>query len=146
MSITAWRSQIRDNAVTTLEAFKAANPTLTDRVYRSRPPSLAERRAVFVGGIREDLSLDSGTISRDTLVDIVASRHLADNAESTDDIEEVADALIDWLSANDRAHAFGTNTVQNPVRSESVELDEGNGIIVPAVVITCRASLMEGRN
>jgi hypothetical protein len=144
--ITAWRSQIRDNAVTTLQAFAVANSTLVDRVYRSRPQGLAERKAVFVGGIREDLALDSGTISRDTLVDIVASHHLADNAETTDNIEEVADALIDWLSANTRAHAFGANTVQNPVRSESVELDEGNGIIVPAVVITCRARLMEGRD
>ena len=146
MAITAWRSQVRDNAVTTLQAFATANSSLMDRVYRARPSSLAEQKAVFVGGIAEDTTLDSGTIGRTTSVDFVAPVHLSDNAESTDRLEELADALVDWLSANARAHALGSNTLSEPIRSASVELDDGNGIIVPGVAITCRARLLEGRD
>lgn len=144
--INAWRSQIRDNAVLTLEAFQAANPSLLDRVYRSRPSSLAETRSVFVGGITETYRLDSGTISRDSTVDFVATIHFGDNAETTDNLEELADALVDWLSADAQAHCLGEDTVQEPVRSTPVELDEGNGIFVPGVSISCRARIQQGRS
>lgn len=139
-----WRSAIRDAAVTTCEAFQAANPTLVDRVYRKRPAAIADTRSIFVGTITEAIAMTSGTGQRTATVEIVVARHLADNEETADDLEELADALISWLMDFDRAHAFGANTVQNPVRSQEVEIAEGT-VFVPGIVITCSALIMEGR-
>lgn len=137
-----WRSAIRDAAVTTCEAFQAANPTLVDRVYRKRPAAIADTRSIFVGTIGEVLRHDSGTRQRTASVEIVVTRHLADNEETADDLEELADALVDWLS--DNPHAFGANTVQEPARDAEVEIAEGT-VFVPGIVITCSALIMEGR-
>lgn len=120
----------------------AANPTLVDRVYRKRPASIADTRSIFIGTIGETLRHDSGTRQRTTDVEIVVARHLADNEETADDLEELADALIDYLS--DNPHAFGANTVQEPVRDAEVEIAEGT-VYVPGITITCRALIMEGR-
>ncbi len=139
-----WRSEVRDNYVTTLETFQAANTTLIDRVYRSRPESLADTKSVFVGTIAEVISLDSGTWGRIVEAEIVVSRHLSDNAEATDDLEEMADGLIEWLAANDRAHCLGAHTEQHPTRSQTIDIPEG-GIFIPAITITCRASILQGR-
>lgn len=140
-----WRKEVRDNYVVSLTAFLAANPTLLDRVYRSRPESVADTKAVFVGQISEAISLDSGTWARVVDVDIVCSVHHADNAETNDALEELADALIDWLADNDRAHTLGAHTEQHPVRSTTVDLAEG-AIFIPAIAIACRASMQQGRN
>jgi hypothetical protein len=40
---------------------------------------------------------------------------------------------------------LGDNTEQHPFRSQSVEIIEG-GIVVPAVAISCRASIQQGRS
>jgi hypothetical protein len=143
--MTNWRSDVRDNAVLTCSAFLTANSGLADRVYRARPESLAETTAIFVGTITEDIRLDAGTWQRVVDVEIVTTRHLADNAETTDDLEELADTLIDWLAANDRAHAFGDNTEQHPIRSATTEIQEGT-VFVPAILITCRATIQQGRS
>lgn len=139
-----WRSEVRDNYVLTLEAFKTANSSLLDRVYRSRPESLTDTTSVFVGPIGEVISLDSGTFGRVVDCEIVCTRHLADNAETTDDLEELADAVIEWLAANDRAHCLGAHTEQHPTRSQTTEIPEG-GVYIPAITITCRASILQGR-
>jgi hypothetical protein len=143
--VTAWRSAVRDNYVTTLTAFQAANTSLADRVYRSRPESLADTRSLFVGGITEAIDLDSGTWRRVVDVDIACCIHLSDNAETTDDLEELADTLIEWLAANDRAHVLGAHTEQHPVRSATIEIPE-SGIFIPAIAITCRATIQQGRS
>jgi hypothetical protein len=139
-----WRSEVRDNYTLTLEAFQAANTSLLDRVTSARPASLADTRSAFVGGISEDIDLDSGTWRRQVSVDILCAIHLSDNEETTDKLEELADALVEWLAADDRAHVLGAHTEQHPVRSASVEISDG-GIIVPAVAISCRASIQQGR-
>lgn len=143
--MTAWRSQVRDNYVVTLGAFLAANPTLADRIYRSRPDSLTDTRSIFVGGMSEPIELDAGTWRREVSVDLVCAIHLSDNAETTDKLEEMADTLIEWLAANARAHVLGDTTEQHPIRSTSVEIAEG-AIIIPAIVITCLASIQQGRS
>src|SRR5687768_16687708 len=138
-----WRAAVRDGAETTLTAFQAANTSLCDRVYRARPESVADTKSVFISGIGEPRILHSAGIrQRDAEVEIVCSVHLADNEETTDKLDDLADAVIDWLTAN--PHAFGAITVQAPVRATPVELNEG-GLIVPAVAITCSAQIQEGR-
>lgn len=140
---TQWRSAVRDNAVATCEAFQVANPTLAHRVYRKRPASIGDTRSIFVDSIGEQIRHDSGTRQRTAEVSIVVARHLADNEETADDLEELADALIDYLS--DNPHAFGANTVQEPVRDAEVEIAEGT-VYIPGISITCRALIMEGRS
>lgn len=139
-----WRSTTRDAYFTALQAFQAANSTLCDRAYRTRPTALAEKKSVFIGGISEDIALDSGTQRRVISVDLVAAVTLADNDETVDMLDDLADALIEYFAANAQAHVLSEDTVQQPVRSQSVELDEG-GAIIPAVAITCSASIQEGR-
>lgn len=139
-----WRSTARDSYFTALQTFQLANNSLCDRAYRTRPPSLAETRAVFIGGIGEEIALDPGTQRRTITVDLVASVHLGDNDEAIDALDDLADAVIEYFAANAQAHVLSDNTVQQPIRSQSVELDEG-GIIIPAVAITCTALLQEGR-
>lgn len=140
-----WREEIRDGTTTTLQAFAAANSSIVDRVYRSRPGSIVEGRSLYTGGISETIALDSGTFGRDATVEVVAAARFADNEETVDRLDALADAAIEWIAANARAHALGAHTLIEPVRSQSVELDEG-GIIVPAVVITCRARILQGRS
>jgi hypothetical protein len=143
--VTAWRSDVRDNYVLTLQAFLAANPTLLDRVHRSRPESLADTTCAFVGGISEAIGLDSGTWRRVADVEIAVTRHLSDNAETTDHLEELADALTDWLAADARAHVLGDHTEQHPIRTATIEIPE-SGIFIPAIAITCRATIQQGRS
>ena len=139
-----WREDVRDGYVTTAEAFMADNPTEADRVYRARPESVADTRSIFVGTIAEQISLDSGTWGRVVLVDLVCAIHLSDNAETTDKLEAMADGLIEWLAADDRAHCLGAHTEQHPVRSATIELAEGP-ILIPAITVTCQASILQGR-
>lgn len=143
--MTAWRSAVRTNGAVTLEAFKAANPTLLDRVHSARPGSVGDTRTAWIGGIGEAISHDSGTWQRIAEVEVVVARHLADNEETSEDVEELADALIEYLSADDRTRAFGEYTLQEPVRSQTAEIAEG-GVFTPAVIITCRATIQQGRN
>lgn len=141
-----FREDVRDGTVTTLTAFAVANSTIVDRVYRARPGALAEGRSLFVGGITEDMTLDSGTFGRTASVEVLATGRFADNAETVDRVDELGDAVIEWLAQNAHAHDLGINTLLEPTRSQSVEIDEGNGIIVPAVSITCRARILQGRS
>lgn len=140
-----WRSDVRTNGTTTLEAFQSANPTLLDRVHSARPSTVGDTRSAWMGAIGENIRHDSGTWQRIADVEIVVARHLADNEETADDVEELADALIEWLSADDRTRAFGAYTLQEPVRSVTAEIAEG-GVFTPAVIITCRATIQQGRN
>lgn len=141
-----WRQDVREGTKNSLDAFAVANSAIVDRVYKTRPPSLAEGRSLFVGGIGEDMTLDSGTFGRTVSVDVVATARFADNEETIDRVDELADTVIEYLAANAHAHDLGINTLIEPVRSQSVEIDEGNGIIVPAVAITCRARMLQGRS
>src|SRR5688572_17158391 len=119
-----FRQDTREGTRNTLLAFAAANGSLVDRVYKSRPGALAEGRSLFVGAIAEDMELDSGTFGRTVSVDVVAAARFADNQETVDRADELGDAVIEWLAANARAHALGVNTLLEPVRSQSVEIDE----------------------
>jgi hypothetical protein len=137
-----FRSEVRDGFLISLTAFQAANPTLVDGVYKARPPSIAERSSVFVGGISESYVHLAGVRQRTAEVEIVYTRHLGDNEETSDVLEDGADALLDWLTLN--YHLTGAGTVQEPQRSTPIELNEG-GVIVPAIAITTRATKQEPR-
>lgn len=141
-----WRQDVREGTRNTLLAFAAANGSIVDRVYKSRPGALAEGRSLFVGSINEDIALDSGTFGRTVTVEVLATARFADNEETVDRADELGDAVIEYLASNANAHDLGAHTLLEPTRSQSTEIDEGNGIIVPAVLITCRARMLQGRS
>lgn len=138
-----WRQDVRDNIVTALDAFQAANTTLVDKIERARPESLQDTKSIFVGGISEAIAHDSGTRRREATVELVCAIHLSDNAETTDQLEELADALVDHLT--DNPHSLGPHTLVEPVRTTTVEVSDGGGIFIPAITVTCRALIQQGR-
>lgn len=137
-----WRGDCRDSFVTSLTAFKAANPTLVEHIHRARPPMLPDNRSIYVGNIVEQIRHDSGTRARTAQVELWCCRHLSDNAESTDDLEDLADALVDWLTTN--YGLTGTLTVQEPVSTATGEVLDG-ATPTPAVLVISSALVQQGR-
>lgn len=137
-----WRGDVRDQFMTSLTAFMAANPTLVESVEKSRPASLTDRKVIFIGGIEENLRHDSGTRTRTADVTLVCARHLGENSETTDDLEDLADALVDHLT--DNYGLTGSLTYQEPVRTVTTEIPDG-GTFVPAVAVVARAFIQQGR-
>src|SRR5688500_12576995 len=117
-----FRTEIRNAFNTSLSAFAAANTTLVDRVYKARPESLAEVKALYLAGIEEAYQHTEGVRRRTAEVSVVYSVHLTDNEETSDKLETGADALLDWLTTNH--HLTGTDTLQEPIRSVPIELTE----------------------
>lgn len=139
-----WRGDVRDSFKTGLATFMAANPSLVEHVYRARPAAITDRKTIFVGGIEEEHHLDSGTWQRIALVTLVCTRTLGDNAEAIDDIEDLADALADYLADPIQAHLCGDHTEQHPVRTTTTEITDG-GTFLPAVVVISQATIQQGR-
>lgn len=138
-----FRVDTRNAFKTGLDAFAAANPSLVDNAFKARPPSLAEQKGIFISGIAEPRILHSaGVRQRDIEVSAVCWVQLSDNEETTDKLESMVDALMDYLT--DNPHVISGYTVQQPIRVTPIELDEG-GVIVPAIAITCVAQIQEGR-
>lgn len=137
-----WRGDVRDSFKTALDAFLLANPTLVDHVYKSRPPSLVDSRSVFIGGIDEAIRHDFQTRQRTADVTLVCVAQLGENAEVMDDCEDLADALVDYLSTN--YGLTGTLTVQEPIRTTTTEISEG-GTFLPAIAVVSRALIQQGR-
>ena len=137
-----FRTDIRDAFNTSMAAFAAANPTISTRHHKARPESLADDQGTFLAGIEEAYVHSAGVRQRTADVSVVYWSLLSDNEETADRLEVGADAVLDWLTAN--PHLIGTYTVQEPQRATPIELNEG-GTIVPAVAITTRALIQEGR-
>ena len=140
--MSGWRSDVRDTFMVSLTAFMAANPTLVDQIYKSCPPSLADRRVIFIGGITEEITQDPGVRRRACEVTLVCTAQLGDSTEVTDDLEVMADALVDYLTAN--YGLTGALTYQEPVRTTTTELNE-SGTYIPAIAVVARAYIQQGR-
>lgn len=137
-----WRGDVRDSFKAGLDAFLVANPTIVTHVYSARPAAIIDARVIFIGGIAETILLDQGLRQRSAEITLVCTRSLGANTEVVDDLEDLADALIDYLTSN--PHLPGALTVQAPVRSTTTELPD-SGTFLPAVAIVARADIQEGR-
>jgi hypothetical protein len=137
-----WRGDVRDFFEAGLNTFQAANPTLVTHIYSARPASLTDARIVFIGGISEEIAHDAGTWRRAAEVTLVCARALGENTEVIDDLEDLADALVDYLSQT--PHLTGGLTYQEPVRTVTTELPDG-GTFLPAVAVVARAYIQQGR-
>jgi hypothetical protein len=137
-----FRSDVRSSLFDSLVAFAAANPSLVDRVYQARPPSIADTRAVFLASTPMAATHTSGVRQKVTEMEVVCSVHLADNEETTDNLEALADGVEDWIT--DHPHLVSGYHLTEWVRATPIELNEG-GVIIPAFAITCQTSIQEGR-
>jgi hypothetical protein len=137
-----WRGDLRNTYIASLSLFKTANPTLLDHIYEARPNDLPDRASIYIGGISENIRHDSGTRQRRAEVTLVCARHLGDNEETIDDLEDLADALVDWLTTN--YGLTGTHTVQEPVRTLTAEILDG-ATPTPAIAVVTSALIQQGR-
>jgi hypothetical protein len=137
-----WRSDVRDAFKVGLDAFLVANPTLVDHVYSARPASITDSRVVFIGGIAENINNPVGVVQRVAEVTLVCTRSLGENTETVDDLEEMADLLVDYLI--DHPHLTSALTYQEPVRTTTTELPDG-GTYLPAIAIVAQAVIQDGR-
>ena len=134
---------LRAGAKTQLDAVKTANPTAVLQTYAVRPASVGSLPCAWVDDTRLDLRHDSGTRQWSGEVDVWIVDAGMDNAESQDRLDTLAALVIDRFS--DTPHAFGANTVSEPMRIRSGTVDV-NGIIHPATVVTVgRFVFQEGR-
>ena len=138
-----WRGDLRDRYLVGLQAFAAANPTLVDHVYKARPASLTDAKCIFVGGVAENILHTQGTRQRTAEVTLVCTAALGENTETTDELEDMADGLVDYLT--DNHGLIGAQTVQEPVRSTTTEVPDG-GTFLPAIAVICRAPILQGRS
>ena len=140
----SFRSDVRAALVTRLEAVKAANPTALRKVYLARPAAIAEHPVAWVGTITERFQHTSGVRTRlpGTVATVIIATILTDNAETLTKVDDAAGLVIDDLTAN--YHALSSDTVIEPIGSESVEIPYGD-TAYPGVEITVSIIEASGR-
>jgi hypothetical protein len=139
---STFRADTRVGLKALADAFKDDTDGLV-QTYRNRPEDFAATPCLYVGGISEPRIVHtSGVRQRDLQVSTVLVDELSDNEETADRLDILADAWIDYLTANPRS--ISGDTLQTPVRSESVELSIG-GVMYAAVEVTVLCQIQEGR-
>ncbi len=140
MSIPA---DIRSGSKTQLDAVKAANPTVLLETHSARPASIGSAPCAWVDEERLELRHDSGTRQWSGEVDIWLVDIPVVNTETQDRLDALLALVLDRFS--DTPHAFGANTVAEPVRVRSGAVDI-NGTVYPALIVTVgRFVFQEGR-
>lgn len=145
---TSFRQQVHAGIVSTLTAFKAANPTLLRQVWHARPSSftLGELPCAVLGNLTETISTSQGIRQRQfTGFTVELVDRSPDNMESDDRMNQLVDAMLDYLTAAYHT-ASGTSIV------EPIGVADGDrGDIAESAahwfsnVITFRAYVAEGR-
>lgn len=94
---TTFRADIVAAIVTILQAQATATPTLLRQVHSSRPGSLPELPAAWVGSRDENITHDSGTRTRsfDGLTVVVADGFSGEVEAQGDRLDQLVDALVD---------------------------------------------------
>lgn len=110
---------MRIAAITLLDGFMAANPTMLKHTFRARPASIMVPCA-FVDGIDEDIAYTPAGAQRtpDARIRIVRGTFGAGDVADAND--ELIDDFIDYVV--DNLHAAGPNTL---ALITSVEDDDG---------------------
>lgn len=138
---------IRNDAVAglygLLTGFQAANPTMLNSAFRSRPAALGDRPLAFVGPRPEQINHTGQVLfqrmPRFSVVFVWASG--ADQRELADVRDDVIDAFIGY--AMERPHAVSNQTTCSPIGVEDVELDL-DGAFYPASIVTFEVFALEG--
>ena len=135
------RAEFRTALAGILTDFHTANPTLLNQTYRARPATFKPPLA-YVGGINEPtISHQFGgqrnRIQESTLVLVVG---VYENAETSDKLDVLADALITYLTSQ-HARVSGA-TLLEAVSSEDVDLAIGE-VAYAATLIRVRHTVVE---
>lgn len=134
---------VRSSAFSVVETYRAANPALIRHAHTTRPAGFSDLPAVYVGDVRTQLFHDSGTRRWAAEVDVVLVDNVAVNEEAMARLDITAMALVDAFT--DQPHAFGDNTVGEPIGVASLT-EEVNGVPYEMRVVTIgRIYFMEGR-
>lgn len=125
---------LRSGTYSILETYRAANPALLAHAHTSRPESMGDVPAAFVGEISAPLAHDSGTRRWGPCsVQVIVVDNIAINAEADARLDGLTEELIDAFS--DAPHAYGPNTVGEPVLAGSTEVDV-NGVLYAGRLLT----------
>ncbi len=138
----AWRATTRAAAVTTLTSWIA---TLTDglTLYTARPASF-KGQCIYIGSMRQDMVHTSGVRRTEAELDLILVAVPGPSREESATLDALADSLVEWLTDNPKW--VGANTVSEPVRVASGELEMGEGVVYPIVTVTVgRIIIHEGR-
>ncbi len=145
---TIFRADFRIGLAALLVAFRAANPMLLAQTYRARPGSFHPPLA-YIGLISEpNLNFTSGLRTRLVRAQIALVQGLYDNAETADRQDALADAFLDYLTAN--PHVINARSVLTPTAMEDVELtiqsnQDQPTLIYAATLVTVESDIAEGR-
>lgn len=134
---------IRTSAYSVLATYAASNPTQITKAFKARPASFAGVPLAYVGDVRTSFKHTAGTRMWTAEVDVVVVDNLADNEEAETRLDNAAMGLVD--SFTDQPHAFGDNTVGEPL-GVAQTTDDVNGVPYEARVVTVgRILFTEGR-
>ncbi len=132
-------ADIRTGAKTALDNTSALLQTAT-----SRPASIGSTPFGWVDEARLGLEHSAGVRSWDGEVDIWLVASSFDNAQEMTTLDTATAQLLDYVS--DNPHICGTNTVIEPVRFRLTTAEFGEGVSLPASVVTLgRFVFQEGR-
>ena len=141
---TTFRSDVVAGYYAMLTGFAAANPTMLEHAYRTRPRSFSDRPLAFVGPRNESIAHTQGTRQRTMTPTIVFVWAWNDEQETADIRDDLIDAFLDYATA--RPHAVSNQTVTSPTGVEDVEL-EMDGAPYPASIVSFGETLiLEGRS
>lgn len=145
---TTFREDVHNGIVTTLTAFKTANPTLLRQVWHARPGSytLGELPAAVIGNLTETIATANGIRQRMfTGFTVELVDRAPDSQEADDRMNVLIDALLDYLTAAYHM-ASGTSIVEPiGVTDGDSGISEATNLYWYSNVITFRAYVAEGR-
>ena len=127
------RAEFRTALAGILEDFRAANPTLLRQTYRARPATFNPPMA-YVGGINEPTISHQfgGQRQRIQTSSLVLVQGVYENAETSDKLDVLADALITYLTSQ-HARVSGA-TLLEATSSEDVDLAIGEATYAATIV------------
>ena len=146
---TTFRQDVHAGIVSTLNAFRSANPTLLRKVWHARPGSytLGELPCAVLGNLSESIATANGIRQRNFdgfTVDLVDRS--PDNEEADDRMNQLVDAMLDYLTA--AYHSASGTSIVEPIGvtdGDSGAISEGSNLYWYSNVITFRAYVAEGR-
>lgn len=136
-------STLRSATYSVAETWRAANPTLLRHVHQARPENIGDVPCAFVGDVRTTLAHDSGTRRWQGEVDLVMVDAIQVNDEAMDRLDTISAALLDAFT--DQPHAYGDNTVAEPIGLASLPVEVGSVVYEGRVLTIGRIYFTEGR-
>lgn len=139
----SFRTLVRAGVVTTLNAYKTANPTQLRRVGTARPASMEELPCAWVDSIdARRIDHYSGLRQTELLVSVVLADNIVDSEEEIIRADALVDGLEDALTA--AYHSASGESIVEPIGYRQLLITEGP-VPYAATEYQLRATLAEGR-